>query len=162
MNESGTPLRRKAFAFVVDRGDDGNPRLLAFQFADRPDLPLRLPGGNLEEGEAPEAGMRRELREEAGTGVCTVRRLIGVRHYWKEFIGAFVERHDFLVDAPELPRSDFSCTVQSNDEDSGDLLNYRWLTVEELPLLDEEFRRDITSESLPELFEAVVPGVPRT
>jgi ADP-ribose pyrophosphatase YjhB (NUDIX family) len=52
-------------AFIFD--DDG--RLLLLEHVFRPDSGWGVPGGFLTRGEQPEAGLRRELREEIGIGI---------------------------------------------------------------------------------------------
>lgn len=44
-----------------------------------------FPGGKLEEGESPEAGLRRELREELGIVAGRMRRLLQIQHAYPDF-----------------------------------------------------------------------------
>ncbi len=65
------PLRPNVCAVLVD---PGRARVLVFRRVDTADSPHRwqFPQGGLKGGEAPEAGLRRELREEIGTDAVQV------------------------------------------------------------------------------------------
>lgn len=124
--------------------------MLSFDFD--PTLPLRLPGGTLEEGEEPFEGVQREVREEMGLQTLSLIRKLGVQHYYKEYIQADVERHDYLIQAPDDMPDGFSVVVQGEGGDAGEIFHYRWLDATKLEQMDEEFRRDITPDYIPELF----------
>jgi 8-oxo-dGTP pyrophosphatase MutT (NUDIX family) len=145
-------LSRKAFGYFLQHTSNGTPQLLALSFAAEPGLPLRFPGGTLHENEDPLIGLFRELREETGLTELTVIRKLGVQHYYKPYIQADVERHDYLVQASaHLPES-FSHVVQGDGGDSGEVFNYRWIGSDEIDQVDWEFRKDMTREYLPEFF----------
>jgi 8-oxo-dGTP diphosphatase len=57
-------------------------RVLAAQRSERMALPLQweLPGGKIEPGESPEAGLRREIHEELGIRIAVAMPLPPVRH----------------------------------------------------------------------------------
>ncbi len=57
----GKKVRRKVYAYITH----GN-RLLVFRHRDAPEAGVQVPGGTLEEGEAAETGMMREVLEETG------------------------------------------------------------------------------------------------
>ena len=143
---------RKAFAYLLRRNSYGAPQLLVLSFALDSTMPLRLPGGTLHDGEDPFAGLIRELREEVGLGNVSVIRKLGIRRYYKEYIRADVERHDYLLQAPEgLPES-FSHVVQGEGGDAGEVFDYRWISSEELDRVDWEFRKAMTPDYIPEFF----------
>ena len=81
-----------------------------------------LPGGFLEEGEEPLAGLQRELREETGLEVESV-----------AFLGAFVE--------PYLDRFVLGLTWKAVAEGDAaaadDVAEVRWFAADELPSADE-------------------------
>ena len=146
-----TSLARKVCAFVLRR-DAVGPRLLVFSFASHPTLPRRVPGGTLAELESPLAGVQREVLEETGLGDLIVTRKLGVQRYYKPFIGSDVERHDYLLRAPESASSSFTHRVSGSGDDAGELFEYGWISREEMRSVDEEFRRYLTPQYLPEFF----------
>jgi 8-oxo-dGTP pyrophosphatase MutT (NUDIX family) len=91
---------RKAVAYITWKR-----RILVFRAKEAPTLGAELPGGTLETGEDPIAGVLREAREETGFTEFGVPRLLGIVKYdpndGKDEIH---ERHFFelplLVDAP--------------------------------------------------------------
>ncbi len=67
---------KKALAYVV-RGDE----LLVFRHADFPEAGLQVPAGTVEEGEAPDAAVIREVSEESGLTSVRLVSLVGTyRH----------------------------------------------------------------------------------
>jgi 8-oxo-dGTP pyrophosphatase MutT (NUDIX family) len=127
-------------------------QLLVLSFDHPPRPPFRLPGGNLEPDEDPLAGMARELREETGLVNFTVLRQLGVKHYYKPYIQANVERHDFLLHIPDDLGDNFSFIVQGAGNDAGAHFHYHWIGKDKLALMDREFQHDITPDYLPEIF----------
>jgi 8-oxo-dGTP pyrophosphatase MutT (NUDIX family) len=59
-----------------------------------------VPGGGVEEGEAPEDAVLRELFEEAGMTALPVVRRLGIQRYYKPYTQRFIERYDYLFCAP--------------------------------------------------------------
>jgi len=63
-----------------------------------------------------------------------------------------VEQHDFVVIAPPgLPESWLYITV-SDDDDDGEVLDYRWITPEQIMGVHPAFAPTITPGNMPELF----------
>lgn len=79
------------------------------------------------DAEPPFVGLRRELSEETGLEHLTLIRKLGVRQYYKEYTRAHVERHDYLLHAPEGVPMSFSHTVGGNGGDAGAVFDYRWI-----------------------------------
>ena len=145
-------LSRKSCAYVLRGVDAEPPQLLVLSFASDPTLPRRLPGGTLSDDEDPVVGLFRELSEETGLDGVQVMRKLGVRRYYKEYTQADVERHDYLLRAPDgLPEA-FSHTVSGNGGDAGAVFDYRWIGPQDIKTVDPEFQRELAPDYLPELF----------
>lgn len=117
--------RRRVVAYVTrDRG--GRRELLVFEDPEHPHMGVQVPAGRLDAGEALEAGLRRELEEEAGlTNVLTVRELPGFEdHYRNRY-----ENHGFQVvldgDAPDQ----WEHVVLGDGDDAGLTFRFRWLPI---------------------------------
>ena len=111
-------------AFVVD----GRGRLLLARRAHEPDAGLwDTLGGFLEEDEHPEAGLRRELREEAGVEID-----IG------DFLGAYPDRYGDGDDAPIALNLVWEVTIAGGElEPADDVSELHWFERDELPAQDE-------------------------
>lgn len=74
VSASGTPVRyrRTATYALVIENVEGQESVLLTSFTDRPDL-WGLPGGGLDEGEAPLAGLVREVWEETGQKIDSIK-----------------------------------------------------------------------------------------
>ena len=80
-------------------------------------------GGFLDEGEEPEDGLRRELREEAGVEID-----LG------DFVGTYVDRYGDAPDAPAFLALLWRATLASGElEAADDVSELRWFRPEELP-----------------------------
>jgi 8-oxo-dGTP diphosphatase len=107
-------------AFVMD--EDG--RLLLARRAREPDAGLwDTPGGFLDEGEEPEAALRRELREEAGVEIE-----LGA------FLGIRPDRYGDGKDAPFVLNLVWEATIVSGEpEPADDVSELSWFARDELP-----------------------------
>jgi len=107
-------------AFVLD--EDG--RLLLARRAREPDAGLwDTPGGFLDEGEEPEAALRRELREEAGVEIE-----LGA------FVGIRPDRYGDGEDAPHVLNLVWEARIVSGElEPADDVSELRWFARDALP-----------------------------
>ncbi|MXY48985.1 MAG: hypothetical protein F4Y38_06730 [Gemmatimonadetes bacterium] len=101
--------------------------------------------------------MYRELFEESGLGPLKLLRKLGVHRYYKEFIRSQVERHDFLLLAPNHTPDQWSHRVTGGDGDIKCIFSYRWLQKDEFDLLSDELTTFVTLEHIPELFNGKTP-----
>jgi 8-oxo-dGTP diphosphatase len=111
-------------AFV---GDD-HGRVLLGRRAVEPDAGLwDSPGGFLEEGEDPLAGLRRELREETGLAAEP-----------GAFVGAFIDTYGLGDDAPPILNLVWEVTLEPGEPTpADDVTELRWFPRDELPRDDE-------------------------
>ncbi|HEX5414383.1 MAG TPA: NUDIX domain-containing protein [Chloroflexota bacterium] len=70
-------VKRKVYAYITHRN-----RLLVFAHPNSPEAGIQVPGGTLEAGETPEAGVLREAREETDRDDLEIVRFLGrvLRH----------------------------------------------------------------------------------
>jgi ADP-ribose pyrophosphatase YjhB (NUDIX family) len=83
-----------------------------------------LPGGFLEEGEEPLAGLRRELREESGLEVEPL-----------SFLGAWVDRYGDGEGAIATLNLYWLARVAGSPQAADDVAEFRWFAADELPEL---------------------------
>ena len=130
MRTHSRPWRRSSSARRAGgaRGAAGAGRLLRPRRAHDPDAGLwDTLGGFLEEDEHPEAGLRREIREEAGVEID-----IG------DFLGAYPDRYGDGDDAPVALNLVWEATITRGDlEPADDVSELRWFERDEVPPQDE-------------------------
>ncbi|MFK7802563.1 MAG: NUDIX domain-containing protein [Anaerolineae bacterium] len=147
-------IRRKVVAFVLRIAPSGQPEILLHSFVSDPDLPHRLPGGGVDPGESVEQAIQRELHEETGFSEWKTGRKLGVQSYFKPYINAHVERHDFLVHADLDVPDAWENQVHGEGDDAGMTFRFEWRGSRSLKNIDEEHRPFIESDYIPELFES--------
>ena len=87
----------------VTRERDGRKELLVFDHRDHPSAGTQVPAGRLEPGEDIEAGLLRELEEEAGLSNARVLRKFGTFGPHELPHGRRYTNHAFEVEAPGAP-----------------------------------------------------------
>jgi 8-oxo-dGTP pyrophosphatase MutT (NUDIX family) len=145
-------MKQKVAAFILRKNPSGKRQILLHSFVTAPALPHRLPGGGVDDGESPEQALFRELQEETGLTGLTIQRKLGIQAYYKPYIQARVERHDFLLWADANLPDAWDFQVQGNGEDAGDIFRLQWRDAHSLTGIDNEHRSFITPEYIPELF----------
>ena len=110
-----------ASAFVLD--DDGS-RILLARRAYEPDAgKWDVPGGFLEEGEDPVAGLRRELREEAGIEIDL-----------RDFVGVFTDTYGDPPDVRHVLNLVWEARIAEGEPTpNDDVSELRWFPRGELP-----------------------------
>lgn len=81
---------RKSIGYITSER-----RILFFRASELPALGAELPGGTLEEGEAPKVGLLREVAEETGLSGFAPPRLLGVVDHYPEDLPTEVHRRHF-------------------------------------------------------------------
>ena len=117
------PVPAVSARVVDDRG-----RILLARRAHEPDAGRwDTPGGFLDEGEAPRAALRRELREEAGVEIE-----LG------DFVGIYTDRYGAGEDAPFVLNLVWEAAITSGElEPADDVSELRWFPKDALPADDE-------------------------
>jgi ADP-ribose pyrophosphatase YjhB (NUDIX family) len=149
-------LRPKVTGFVIHAGRDGHPELLVHWFVAHPHQLWRLPGGDIEAGETPEHALLRGLGEEAGMdhlpGLAVIR-LLGVQRYYKSYLQAVVERHDYLLRVSANVPTSWTQVVRGKGPDAGSQFGFRWIGPEELAHVDSEHATWLRLDYIPEFFD---------
>lgn len=144
-------LKRKVFGFIIQQNEEGDRSLLVYHCV--PGVQYRFVGGNVDEGEELIEALYREIYEESGLEELTLVKKLGVQNYYKEFIDANVERHDYLlVPNKYLPQGwEHKCSGEGGDH--GEVFRYQWITSNELDQIDIEFRNHVREEYKQDIFE---------
>jgi 8-oxo-dGTP pyrophosphatase MutT (NUDIX family) len=117
--------RRRVVAYVT-RVRDGRTELLVFEDPEHPYIGVQVPAGRLDAGEELEAGLLRELAEEAGlTNARIVRELPGFEdHYPSRY-----ENHGFHLVLEGEAADEWEHVVLGQGDDAGLAFHFRWLPI---------------------------------
>ena len=119
-------MKHKVLAYIT-RERDGCRELLVFTHRDYPEAGVQVPAGTVEPGEAIEAALFREIREESGlTNLQLARKL--AEHEETEW-GQI--RHVFHLIAPNGTPDRWTYIVHGKGEDAGMVFEYCWLDLSE-------------------------------
>jgi 8-oxo-dGTP pyrophosphatase MutT (NUDIX family) len=123
--------RRRVVAYVA-RVRDGRTELLVFEDPEHPHMGVQVPAGRLDPDEELEAGLLREIEEEAGLrNARIVREISGFEgHYPSRY-----ENHGFHVVLEEEAPDEWEHVVVGQGDDAGLVFRYRWVPLEPDPHL---------------------------
>jgi ADP-ribose pyrophosphatase YjhB (NUDIX family) len=146
-------LKKKVSAFILREAPGAAYKLLVHSFVGDPAMLLRVPGGGIYEGEALEQALFREIREETGLVNPRLLRKLGVDSFIRANTQTNIERHNYLLRVPSTMPDTWEHRATGGGNDAGKRFIYQWIGIEDLDLVDDEFRSTITPENIPELFE---------
>jgi 8-oxo-dGTP diphosphatase len=109
----------------VTRERDGRRELLVFDHRDHPDAGTQVPAGRLEPDEDLEAGLLRELEEEAGLRDARIVRKFATFGPRELPHGRAYTNHAYELEAPGTPEA-WEHTVVGDGDDAGLVFRYRW------------------------------------
>ena len=118
----------------VTRERDGRRELLVFDHRDEPGPGTQVPAGRLEPSEELEAGLLRELEEEAGLTDAQIVRKVGTFAPRELPHGKRYTNHAYEVAAPSAPDV-WQHTVLGDGDDAGLVFVYRWVPLSPPPSL---------------------------
>lgn len=117
--------RRRVVAYVT-RVRDGRTELLVFEDPEHPYIGVQVPAGRLDAGEELEAGLLRELEEEAG---LTNARIVQELPAFEDHYPSRYENHGFHVVLEEEAPDEWEHVVVGQGDDAGLVFHYRWLPI---------------------------------
>jgi ADP-ribose pyrophosphatase YjhB (NUDIX family) len=118
----------------VTRERDGRRELLVFDHRDHPDAGTQVPAGRLEPGEDLEAGLLRELDEEAGLADARIVRKFATFGPGDLPHGRSYTNHAYELESPGA-RDEWEHTVLGDGDDAGLVFRYRWVPLDPEPTL---------------------------
>jgi 8-oxo-dGTP diphosphatase len=123
--------RRRVLAYIT-RERNGRTELLVFSHRDYPEVGVQVPAGRLEADEELEAGLRREIEEEAG--LTNIRIVRGLPEFEDHYPSRY-ENHAFHVVLDEEVPDEWEHVVVGQGDDAGLVFRYRWVPLEPDPHL---------------------------
>lgn len=130
-------LKNKVLAYITRQTAIGT-ELLIFAHRDYPEAGLQVPGGTLDDGEDPLAGVLREVKEETGLENFTSIKLLGETEHVATEKQEIHHRFFFQLTYDKACETTFTHTVAAGEADEGLVFLYRWVRLGELPELAGE------------------------
>jgi len=118
----------------VTREREGRRELLVFDHRDHPEAGTQVPAGRLEPDEDLEAGLLRELEEEAGLANARIVRKFATFGPRELPHGRAYTNHAYELEAPGA-RDEWEHTVVGDGDDAGLVFRYRWVPLDPEPTL---------------------------
>lgn len=128
----------KVVAYVTRRAPDGRTELLVFDHRDHPDSGTQVPAGTVQEGEAIEDALLREVFEETGRDDFRPVRMLAHYDWVHPSTGNTHERHVYHLEAPPGVPDQWEWTETSGGEvsdEDGYVFVFRWVPLDDVPLL---------------------------
>jgi 8-oxo-dGTP diphosphatase len=119
-------VKRQRVVAYVTRERNGRTELLVFEDPKHPHIGVQVPAGRLDPGEELEAGLLREIQEEAG---LTNARIVGELPGFEEHYPSRYENHGFHVVVEGVARDEWEHQVLGQGDDAGLTFHYRWLPI---------------------------------
>ena len=141
----------KVAGFIIQPNENSEIEILGF-LMNVPVAMYRIVGGNVDPGEKIEEALFREIEEESGLKNLRIIRKLGIQRYYKAYIDANVERHDFLLIPTDRLPDQWEHIGSGDGGDNGIVFKYKWLSRHEHHLVDPEFKGVLNKDYIPELF----------
>lgn len=127
-------MKKKIIAYII-RENNNQKELLVHQHRDFPEAGIQVPAGTVEDGEAVEDALFREIAEESGLTNLSITRKLGEYIYFNEYKGENQERHVFLLTINHcVVAEQWTHIVTGGGEDEGLYFCYSWKPIETVHL----------------------------
>ena len=127
-------LYTKVVAYITRVSSQGSTELLVFDHRDDPDAGTQVPAGTVDEGEAIENALHREIAEETGLQGCRVVAKLTTYDWVHPVSHNTHERHVFHLKAPEDTVDNWTWVETSGgevSEDDGYVFVFRWVPLDQ-------------------------------